>query len=130
MRRHTPTTKTRLLRSIPGLEHAGRRELEAIEQVVDDVPIRSGTVLQRAGWLAREAFVLFDDRGVRFVGFEAMASHKPAEVTIVADRAAEALVVAPGAFAALMDLPAFAQALRSPVASRSLPSTSLVVVPA
>lgn len=51
-------SKLDLLRSIPLFSELGRRELERVEQLTDEVDLPAGQVLMRQGDVGREMYVL------------------------------------------------------------------------
>jgi CRP-like cAMP-binding protein len=109
--------KLELLKRTPLLEGLGRKELEAVGMLVDEVDVPAGHVLMREGDVGREFFVLVDgtvgiDRsGTRihtmesgdFFGEIALLAEGPRTATATADGPATLLVLGHREFHSLMD---------------------------
>jgi CRP-like cAMP-binding protein len=109
--------KLELLKRTPLLSDLGRRELEEVERLVDEVDVPAGRVLMREGDAGREFFVVVSgnvgiDRGgtrVRtmepgdFFGEIALLSESPRTATATADGPATLLVLGHREFHSLMD---------------------------
>jgi CRP-like cAMP-binding protein len=125
--------KLELLKRTPLLEGLGRRELEAVGTLVDEVDVPAGKVLMREGESGREFFVLVSgavgiDRGgtrVRtlapgdFFGEIALLAEGPRTATATADEPATLLVLGHREFHSLMDqFPAIRTCVLEALASR------------
>jgi CRP-like cAMP-binding protein len=109
--------KLELLKRTPLLAGLGRKELEAVGMLLDEVDVPAGRVLMREGESGREFFVLVDgtvgiDRGgtrVRtlqpgdFFGEIALLADGPRTATATTDKAATLLVLGQREFHSLMD---------------------------
>jgi CRP-like cAMP-binding protein len=109
--------KLELLKRTPLLSDLGRRELEEVERLVDEVDVPAGRVLMREGDAGREFFVLVSgtvgiDRGgtrIRtleagdFFGEIALLAEGPRTATATADGPATLLVLGHREFHSLMD---------------------------
>jgi len=109
--------KLELLKRTPLLSDLGRRELEEVERLVDEVDVPAGKVLMREGDAGREFFVLVNgtvaiDRGgtrVRtleagdFFGEIALLAEGPRTATATAEGPATLLVLGHREFHSLMD---------------------------
>jgi CRP-like cAMP-binding protein len=125
--------KLELLKRTPLLEGLGRRELEAVGMLVDEIDVPAGQVLMRQGDPGREFFVLVTgnvaiDRGgtqVRtleagdFFGEIALLAERPRTATATADGPASLLVLGHREFHSLMDqFPAIRTCVLEALASR------------
>jgi len=109
--------KLELLKRTPLLAGLGRKELEAVGMLVDEVDVAAGHVLMREGDSGREFFVLVNgsvaiDRGgarVRtmesgdFFGEIALLAERPRTATATAESPATLLVLGHREFHSLMD---------------------------
>jgi CRP-like cAMP-binding protein len=109
--------KLELLKRTPLLSDLGRRELEEVERLVDEVDVPAGRVLMREGDAGREFFVVVNgrvsiDRGgtrVRtmepgdFFGEIALLAEGPRTATATSDGPATLLVLGHREFHSLMD---------------------------
>jgi CRP-like cAMP-binding protein len=109
--------KLELLKRTPLLSDLGRRELEEVERLVDEVDVPAGKVLMREGDAGREFFVLVTgtvaiDRGgtrVRtlesgdFFGEIALLAEGPRTATATTEGPATLLVLGHREFHSLMD---------------------------
>jgi CRP-like cAMP-binding protein len=109
--------KLELLKRTPLLSDLGRRELEEVERLVDEVDVPDGKVLMREGDAGREFFVLVNgtvaiDRGgtrVRtlesgdFFGEIALLAEGPRTATATTEGPATLLVLGHREFHSLMD---------------------------
>lgn len=109
--------KLELLRKTPLLAGLGRRDLEEVGRLADEVDVRPGHVLMREGDPGREFFVIVDgtvriDRGgetIRtmgpgdFVGDIALVTERPRTATVTAETPARLLVVGHREFHSLLD---------------------------
>ena len=109
--------KLELLKRTPLLEGLGRKELEAVGMLVDEIDVPAGRVLMREGDPGREFFVLVDgsvgiDRsGTRvhtmtngdFFGEIALLAEGPRTATATTDGPATLLVLGHREFHSLMD---------------------------
>ena len=109
--------KLELLKRTPLLSALGRRELEEVERLVDEVDVPAGKVLMREGDAGREFFVLVSgtvaiDRGgtrVRtlesgdFFGEIALLAEGPRTATATTEGPATLLVLGHREFHSLMD---------------------------
>jgi CRP-like cAMP-binding protein len=109
--------KLELLKRTPLLSDLGRRELEEVERLVDEVDVPAGKVLMREGDAGREFFVLVTgtvaiDRGgtrVRtlesgdFFGENALLAEGPRTATATTEGPATLLVLGHREFHSLMD---------------------------
>ena len=109
--------KLELLKRTPLLSDLGRRELEEVERLVDEVDVPAGKVLMREGDAGREFFVLVSgtvaiDRGgtrVRtlesgdFFGEIALLAEGPRTATATTEGPATLLVLGHREFHSLMD---------------------------
>jgi CRP-like cAMP-binding protein len=116
MATHT-NEKLELLKRTPLLSDLGRRELEEVERLVDEVDVPAGKVLMREGDAGREFFVLVTgtvaiDRGgtrVRtlesgdFFGEIALLAEGPRTATATTEGPATLLVLGHREFHSLMD---------------------------
>jgi CRP-like cAMP-binding protein len=125
--------KLELLKRTPLLEGLGRRELEAVGMLADEVEVPAGQILMREGDQGREFFVLVDgvvgiDRGaVRvktmragdFFGEIAMLAEGPRTATATALEPTTLLVLGHREFHSLMDqFPAIRTCVFEALASR------------
>ncbi|MBA2380698.1 MAG: cyclic nucleotide-binding domain-containing protein [Chloroflexi bacterium] len=125
--------KLELLKRTPLLSGLGRKEMEAVGMLVDEVDVPAGRVLMREGDPGREFFVLVDgsvgiDRGgmrVRtlapgdFFGEIALLSEGPRTATATADSPTRLLVLGHREFHSLMDqFPAIRTCVLEALASR------------
>ncbi len=109
--------KLELLKRTPLLEALGRKELEAVGMLVDEIDVPAGQVLMREGDTGREFFVLVDgnvgiDRGGTrvatlaggdFFGEIALLAERPRTATATADGPTRLLVLGHREFHSLMD---------------------------
>ena len=109
--------KLELLKRTPLLSDLGRRELEEVERLVDEVDVPAGKVLMREGDAGREFFVLVTgtvviDRGGRrvrtlesgdFFGEIALLAEGPRTATATTEGPATLLVLGHREFHSLMD---------------------------
>jgi CRP-like cAMP-binding protein len=109
--------KLELLRRTPLLSDLGRRELEEVERLVDEVDVPAGRVLMREGEAGREFFVVvhgtvsIDRGGTRlrtmepggFFGEIALLAEGPRTATATTDGPATLLVLGHREFHSLMD---------------------------
>jgi CRP-like cAMP-binding protein len=109
--------KLELLKRTPLLAGLGRKEIEAVGRLVDEIDVPAGRVLMREGDTGREFFVLVDgvvgiDRGgsrVRtmeagdFFGEIALLAEGPRTATATAEGPARLLVLGHREFHSLMD---------------------------
>ena len=109
--------KLELLKRTPLLSDLGRRELEEVERLLDEVDVPAGRVLMREGDAGREFFVLvtgtvvIDRGGTRirtmgpgdFFGEIALLAEGPRTATATADGPATLLVLGHREFHSLMD---------------------------
>ena len=109
--------KLELLKRTPLLSALGRKEIEAVGMLVDEIDVPAGQVLMREGDTGREFFVLVDgtvgiDRGgtrIRtlksgdFFGEIALLDEGPRTATATADGASRLLVLGHREFHSLMD---------------------------
>ena len=109
--------KIELLRKVPLFSELGRRHLNVIARVADEVKVEAGTALARQGRLGRE-FVLIVDGRARvetdgkvlarleagdFCGEMSLIDGKPRCATVVAESPSALLVIDSGAFRKLLD---------------------------
>jgi CRP/FNR family transcriptional regulator, cyclic AMP receptor protein len=108
--------KLELLKQTPLLAELGRRELEEVSRLVDEIDVAAGKVLMRQGETGREFFVLVDgsvgiDRdGARvralgpgdFFGEIALLSEGPRTATATAETPTKLLVLGHREFHSLM----------------------------
>jgi len=108
--------KLELLKATPLLAELGRRELEEVSRLADEVDVNAGRVLMREGETGQEFFVIIDgqvgiDRGgsrVRtlgpgdFFGEVALLSEGPRTATATSDTPAHLLVLGHREFHSLM----------------------------
>ena len=112
-----PDEKLELLKRTPLLSGLGRKEIEAVGRLVDEIDVPAGQVLMRQGETGREFFVLVDgavgiDRGgtrIRtieagdFFGEIALLAEGPRTATATAESASKLLVLGHREFHSLMD---------------------------
>ncbi len=125
--------KLELLRRTPLLQGLGRKELEAVGMLADEIDVPAGRVLMREGDTGKEFFVLVDgavgiDRsGVRvrtmkagdFFGEIALLAEGPRTATATAESASTLLVLGHREFHSLMDqFPAIRTCVLEALASR------------
>lgn len=125
--------KLELLKRTPLLSGLGRKEIEAVGMLVDEIDVPAGRVLMREGDAGREFFVLVSGtvgivRGetrVRtiqpgeFFGEIALLAEGPRTATATADDAASLLVLGHREFHSLMDqFPAIRTCVLEALASR------------
>jgi CRP-like cAMP-binding protein len=125
--------KLELLKRTPLLAGLGRREIEEVGRLADEVDVPAGRVLMREGDTGREFFVLVSgtvgiDRGgtrVRtmepgdYFGEIALLAEGPRTATATADTAASLLVLGHREFHSLMDqFPAVRTCVLEALASR------------
>ena len=110
-------TKLELLRRVPLFAGCGRRDVEEIGRLVEEVDVPAGTVLTREGATGGEFFVIVDgevaiDREGRrirtlgpgdFLGEIAMIDHGPRTASATTLGPARLLVLAPREFHSLLD---------------------------
>ena len=109
--------KLELLKRTPLLSALGRKEIEAVGMLVDEIDVPAGQVLMREGDTGREFFVLVEgtvgiDRGgtrIRtlksgdFFGEIALLAEGPRTATATVDGASRLLVLGHREFHSLMD---------------------------
>lgn len=125
--------KLELLKQTPLLSALGRKEIEAVGSLVDEVDVPAGQVLMREGDTGREFFVLVDgavaiERGGKrvrtmqpgdFFGEIALLAEGPRTATATADGPATLLVLGHREFHSLMDqFPAIRTCVLEALASR------------
>jgi len=125
--------KLELLKATPLLSALGRKEIEAVGSLVDEVDVPAGQVLMREGDTGREFFVLVDgavgiERGGKrirtmqpgdFFGEIALLAEGPRTATATADGPATLLVLGHREFHSLMDQhPAIRTCVLEALASR------------
>lgn len=125
--------KLELLKRTPLLEGLGRRELEAVGMLVDEVDVPAGRVLMRQGDTGREFFVLVEGSvaiergGTRlrtlepgdFFGEIALLAEGPRTATATTEGPATLLVLGHREFHSLMDqFPAIRTCVLEALASR------------
>ena len=112
-----PDEKLELLKRTPLLAGLGRRELEEVGRLADEIDVAAGKILMREGDIGREFFVLIDgsvsiDRGGRhvrtmaagdFFGEIALIDEGPRTATVKADTPSKLLVLGHREFHSLMD---------------------------
>ena len=112
-----PDEKLELLKRTPLLSGLGRKEIEAVGRLVDEIDVPGGQVLMRQGETGREFFVLVDgavgiDRGgtrIRtiepgdFFGEIALLAEGPRTATATTEGASKLLVLGHREFHSLMD---------------------------
>lgn len=112
-----PDEKLELLKRTPLLTGLGRKEIEAVGRLVDEIDVPAGQVLMRQGETGREFFVLVDgavgiDRGgtrIRtiepgdFFGEIALLAEGPRTATATTETASKLLVLGHREFHSLMD---------------------------
>ena len=108
--------KLELLRRVPLLQGLGRREIEEVGQLVEEVDVREGKVLTRQGESGEEFFVIVDGSvaierdGTRirtlgpgdFFGEIALVDGGPRTATATAETASKVLVLAHREFHSLL----------------------------
>jgi CRP-like cAMP-binding protein len=129
----TTDHKLELLKHTPLLSALGRKEIEAVGSLVDEVDVPAGQVLMREGDTGREFFVLVDgsvaiERGGKrvrtmqpgdFFGEIALLAEGPRTATATADGPATLLVLGHREFHSLMDrFPAIRTCVLEALASR------------
>ena len=116
MATHTDT-KLELLRRTPLLSDLGRKEIEEVGRLVDEIDVPAGKVLMREGDTGREFFVLVNgtvgiERGGKrirtlepgaFFGEVALLSEAPRSATATSEGPATLLVLGHREFHSLMD---------------------------
>lgn len=109
--------KLELLKRTPLLEGLGKKEIQAVGMLVDEIDVPAGRVLMREGDTGREFFVLVDGTigivrgGTRvrtiqpgdFFGEIALLAEGPRTATATADTDARLLVLGHREFHSLMD---------------------------
>jgi CRP/FNR family transcriptional regulator, cyclic AMP receptor protein len=109
--------KLELLKRTPLLAGLGRKDIEEVGRLVDEVDVKAGHVLMREGDIGREFFVIIEgqvriDRGGRtirtmgpgeFVGDIALVTERPRTATATTETPSRLLVLSHGAFHQLMD---------------------------
>jgi len=109
--------KLELLKRTPLLAGLGRKDIEEVGRLVDEVDLRAGYVLMREGDIGREFFVIIDvqvriDQGGRQIwmmglgqvlGDIALVTERPRTATETTETACRLLVLSHGAFHQLMD---------------------------
>ncbi|HLO35381.1 MAG TPA: cyclic nucleotide-binding domain-containing protein [Candidatus Deferrimicrobium sp.] len=109
--------KLELLKRVPLLSGLGRKEIEAVGRLAEEIDVPAGQVLMREGQTGREFFVLVDgavgiDRGgtrIRtmdpgdFFGEIALLAEGPRTATATTDGASKLLVLGHREFHSLMD---------------------------
>jgi CRP-like cAMP-binding protein len=109
--------KLELLKRAPLLEGLGRREIEEVGRLAEEVDVPAGQVLMREGEAGREFFVIVDGavaivrEGVRvrtmtggdFFGEIALLAEGPRTATATAEEASKLLVLGHREFHSLMD---------------------------
>jgi CRP-like cAMP-binding protein len=109
--------KLELLKGTPLLAGLGRKDIEEVGRLVDEVDLRAGYVLMREGDIGREFFVIIDgqvriDKGgstIRtigpgdFLGSIALVTEGPRTATATTETPCRLLVLNHGAFHQLMD---------------------------
>jgi len=110
-------TKIDLIRSVPLFSRLGRRQLERVGQLADEVDVPAGRVLTRQGNSGSEMFVLVSGRARverdgrlvaelgpgAWIGEMALLSEGPRSATVITTEPARLLVVAHREFHSLMD---------------------------
>jgi CRP-like cAMP-binding protein len=109
--------KLELLKRTPLLAGLGRRDIEEVGRLVDEVDLRAGYVLMRQGDVGREFFVIIDGQ-VRidkdgatirtmgpgeFLGDIALVTEGPRTATATTETPCRLLVLSHGAFHQVMD---------------------------
>ncbi|MEA2518286.1 MAG: family transcriptional regulator, cyclic receptor protein [Chloroflexota bacterium] len=125
--------KLELLKRVPLLAGLGRREIEEVGRLAEEIDVPSGQVLMREGDTGREFFVLVDgavgiDRGgttIRtmkdgdFFGEIALLAEGPRTATATATAASKLLVLGHREFHSLMDrFPAIRTSVLEALAAR------------
>jgi CRP/FNR family cyclic AMP-dependent transcriptional regulator len=109
--------KLELIRHVPLFERCGRRDLEQIGQLADEVDVPAGTVLIREGATGHEFFVVIEgalrieQNGKlisrlgpgNFVGEIALVDGGPRTATVIADEPSRLLVLAHREFHSLLE---------------------------
>ncbi len=109
--------KLDLIRSVPLFTGFGRREIERLGQLADEIDVADGTVLMREGATGHELFILVDgsvrvERGGRLIaergpgsilGEIALVDGGPRTATVTAGGPARLLVIGHREFNTLMD---------------------------
>jgi len=109
--------KVELLKCTPLLAGLGRKDLEEVGQLADEVEVKAGHVLMREGDIGNEFFVVIDgeirvERGGRtiatiepggFVGDLALITERPRITTATATKDSRLLVIAHREFHSLLD---------------------------
>jgi CRP-like cAMP-binding protein len=109
--------KLELLKRTPLLAGLGRKDIEEVGRLVDEVDLKAGYVLMREGDIGREFFVIIDgqvriDKGGQtirtmgpgqFLGDIALVTEGPRTATATTETACRLLVLGHGAFHQLMD---------------------------
>jgi len=109
--------KLELLKRTPLLAGLGRKDIEEVGRLVDEVDLRPGYVLMREGDVGREFFVIIEgqvriDKGgatIRtmgpgeFIGSIALVTEGPRTATATTETPCRLLVLSHGAFHQLMD---------------------------
>ena len=109
--------KVEMLRQVPLLAGLGRKELEAVAQLCDEVDLPEGRELMREGDIGDEFFLLVEgsvrvDRGGRtvatlgpgqFLGEISLVDHGPRTATATCETACRMLVLAHREFNSLMN---------------------------
>ena len=109
--------KLEILRRVPLLSDLGKREIEEVGKLADEVDVPAGHILMREGGSASEFFVILDgavriDRGGTtlrtlgpgdFLGEIALVDDRPRTATATTESPARLLVVGHREFHSLMD---------------------------
>jgi CRP/FNR family cyclic AMP-dependent transcriptional regulator len=109
--------KVELIKAVPLFSELGRRELNEVASIADEIDLREGKELTVEGRPGREFFVLIEgeatvrrgDREVNrltagdFFGEIALIEDRPRTATVVAETAVRALVITGRSFRTLLD---------------------------
>ncbi len=109
--------KVELIKRVPLFAHCGKRELEQIAQIADEIDLNDGKVMIREGARGREFFVLLEGsaevtkNGERintlgsgdFFGEIALVSDSPRTATVTATSPVRTLVITDRSFRRLLE---------------------------
>jgi CRP/FNR family cyclic AMP-dependent transcriptional regulator len=132
--------KVELIKGVPLFSELGKRELNEVASIADEIDLREGKELTIEGQPGREFFVIIEgdavvrrgDREINrlgagdFFGEIALVDDRPRTATVVAESPLRALVVTDRAFRTLLDRsPAIESKVMSARAARLAPDDEL-----
>lgn len=132
--------KVELIKRVPLFSELGRRELNEVAGIADEIDLREGTELTKEGSPGREFFVLIDGtadvkKGSRrvnrlgpgdFFGEISLIRRSPRTATVLASSPVRALVITDRSFASLLErVPQLQGKLLSAAAARLEPEIDI-----